>query len=281
TLDLQTVLTTIVARAVQISGANGGVIYEYDEVAHVFDLRTSYSTEAEILQTLQGAPILLGEGALGRAASIQEPVHVSDMRDKQAFVLARVQPIFIRLGYRSLLAIPLLLEQRIMGGLVVWRKEVGNFASRIVNLLQTFATQSTLAIQNARLFREIEERGRELEIASRHKSQFLANMSHELRTPLNGIQGYTELIMDGIYGEVPEKIKEIMERIQQSGNRLLGLINAVLDLSKIEAGRLTLSLADYSMQGVVQNVCTAVEPLATEKRLALKVIVSPDLPVGK
>jgi signal transduction histidine kinase len=136
----------------------------------------------------------------------------------------------------------------------------------------------------ANLNRMTEDLGRlyhQIEAANRHKSEFLANMSHELRTPLNGIQGYTELIMDGIYGEVPEKIKEIMERIQQSGNRLLGLINAVLDLSKIEAGRLTLSLADYSMQGVVQNVCTAVEPLAAEKRLALNVSVQPDLPVGK
>ena len=133
----------------------------------------------------------------------------------------------------------------------------------------------------AGLEQKVEERTRELEIANKHKSQFLANMSHELRTPLNGIQGYTELIMDGIYGEVPEKIKEVMERIQQSGNRLLGLINAVLDLSKIEAGRITLSLVDYSMQGVVQTVFTAVEPLAAEKRLALKVTVPPDLPVGK
>jgi signal transduction histidine kinase/HAMP domain-containing protein len=281
TLDLQTVLTTIVARAVQISDANGGVIYEYDEAARVFDLRASHSTEPEILHTLQGAPIPLGEGAIGRAAATQAPVQVSDMRDEQAFVLARVRPILVRLGYRSLLAVPLLLEQRIMGGLVVWRQESGNFAPRIVNLLQTFATQSTLAIQNARLFREIEERGREIAIASRHKSQFLANMSHELRTPLNGIQGYTELIMDGIYGEAPEKIKEVMERIQQSGNRLLGLINAVLDLSKIEAGRLTLSLADYAMQGVVHNVFTAVEPLAAEKKLALSVNIQPDLPVGK
>jgi signal transduction histidine kinase len=131
------------------------------------------------------------------------------------------------------------------------------------------------------LEQKVEERTRELEVANKHKSQFLANMSHELRTPLNGIQGYTELIMDGIYGEVPEKIQEIMKRIQQSGNRLLGLINAVLDLSKIEAGRITLSLADYSMQGVVQNVFTAVEPLAAEKKLALNVNIAPDLPVGK
>lgn len=133
----------------------------------------------------------------------------------------------------------------------------------------------------AGLEHKVEERTRELEIANKHKSQFLANMSHELRTPLNGIQGYTELIMDGIYGEVPEKIKEVMARIQQSGSRLLNLINAVLDLSKIEAGRITLSLADYSMPGVVQNVFTAVEPLAVEKQLVLKVTVPPNLPIGK
>jgi signal transduction histidine kinase len=280
-LDLQTVLTTIVTRAVQISGANGGVIYEYDEATRLFDLRASYSTEADILQLLQAAPIPLGEGAIGRAATTQAPVQVPDMQDEQAFALARVRPVFVHLGYRSLLAVPLLLEQQIMGGLVVWRQVSGTFAARIVNLLQTFATQSTLAIQNARLFREIEERGRELEVASKHKSQFLANMSHELRTPLNGIQGYTELIMDGIYGEVPQKIQEVLKYIQQSGNRLLGLINAVLDLSKIEAGGLTLSLADYSMQGAVQNVFTAVEPLAAEKRLGLDLSVQPDLPVGK
>jgi two-component system, NtrC family, sensor kinase len=133
----------------------------------------------------------------------------------------------------------------------------------------------------AGLEQKVEERTRELEIASKHKSQFLANMSHELRTPLNGIQGYVELILDGIYGEVPEKIREVLELVQKSAQRLLSLINAVLDLSKIEAGQFTLSLVDYSMQGVVQTVFTAVEPLAAAKRLALKVAVAPDLSVGK
>ncbi|MGE0826389.1 MAG: ATP-binding protein [Candidatus Binatia bacterium] len=155
----------------------------------------------------------------------------------------------------------------------------GNFSHRIET-----PNRDELGALATNLNHMAEELGRlydQIEAANRHKSEFLANMSHELRTPLNGIQGYTELIMDGIYGEVPDKIKEVMARIQQSGNRLLGLINAVLDLSKIEAGRLTLSLADYSMQGVVQTVCTAVEPLATEKRLALNVNVQPDLPVGR
>ena len=106
-----------------------------------------------------------------------------------------------------------------------------------------------LAIQNAHLFREIEEKGRQLEVASQHKSQFLANMSHELRTPLNAILGYTELILDNIYGETPDKMRGVLDRVQSNGKHLLGLINDVLDLSKIEAGQLTLSLADYPDQG--------------------------------
>jgi signal transduction histidine kinase len=180
-----------------------------------------------------------------------------------------------------LLSVPLLREDRLIGGLVVRRREPGQFQQETVDLLQTFATQSALAIQNARLFREIEEKGRELEIASKHKSEFLANMSHELRTPLNAILGYTELIIDKIYGDVPENIQEVLERVEKNGRHLLGLINDVLDLSKIEAGQLVLSLNDYSMQEVVHTVFTAVESLAAEKNLELKISVSSDLAYGK
>ena len=150
-----------------------------------------------------------------------------------------------------------------------------------MKLLQTFATQSALAIQNARLFREIEAKGRELEVASRHKSQFLANMSHELRTPLNAILGYTELLIDGIYGELSPKAGDVMTRIDRSGKHLLGLINDVLDLSKIEAGQLELALADYSLAEVVHAVVTQVESLAAEKGLILQAAVAPDLPAGR
>jgi signal transduction histidine kinase len=164
---------------------------------------------------------------------------------------------------------------------VLRRREPGAFTPETVGLLQRFAAQSVLAIQNARLFRELEDKSRQLEVASRHKSQFLANMSHELRTPLNAILGYTELVLDGIYGEIPGRAREVMERIDRSGRHLLGLINDVLDLSKIEAGQLTLALADYSLRDVVQTVATAVEALAAEKQLALKVVVAPDLPRGR
>lgn len=280
TLDLQQVLTTIVARAVPLAGANGGAVYEYDEVSKAFYLRATHGAEVEIMQTLQAEPIRLGEGVIGQAAATQAPVQVPDILDEKMPVLVRHQSVFAQFGYRALLAVPLLLEKQIMGGLIIWRQEAGHFPSAVVNMLQTFASQSTLAIQNARLFREIEARGVELEIASKHKSQFLANMSHELRTPMNAILGYTELILADIYGEVPEQIREVLERVQLSGQHLLSLINAVLDLSKIEAGRLALSLTAYSMQDVVSTVVASVESLATEKQLALHPHVPPDLPLA-
>jgi signal transduction histidine kinase len=280
-LDLHTVLTTVVDRAVQLSGASGGVIYEYDEAIQEFRLRASHGVEEELIEVLKTARIRVGEGAIGTAAATHAPVQVPDMLDEGGTVLSQVRPLLAQSGYRSLLAVPLLIEEQIFGGLVIYRPESGSFSREVVNLLQTFATQSVLAIQNARLFREIEDKGHQIEIASQHKSQFLANMSHELRTPLNAILGYTELIMDDIYGEVPEKIRDVLDRVQQSGHHLLSLINAVLDLSKIEAGQLTLSLNDYSIKEVAYTAVTSVESLAAEKHLKMSVELGPDLPIGK
>src|SRR5205823_3863273 len=164
---------------------------------------------------------------------------------------------------------------------VVRRKEPGEFLEHIVKLLQTFADQSVLTIQNARLFREIEDKSRQLEEASQHKSQFLANMSHELRTPLNAILGYTELMADGAYGEPSEKMQSILRRLEANGRHLLGLINDVLDLSKIEAGQLELELSDYSVQDIAQTVRSTLEPLAADKKLAFKVEMAAELPPGR
>jgi signal transduction histidine kinase len=172
-------------------------------------------------------------------------------------------------------------EGEVIGALIVRRKRVGPFADDTVELVKSFAAQSALAVHNARLFHEIEQKSRELEAASRHKSEFLANMSHELRTPLNAVLGYAELIQDGIYGEVPEKIKDVLDRVQQNGRHLLGLINDVLDLSKIEAGQLSLSPVDYSLRELVLDVASATEALAAEKKLALEVDVAADLPRGR
>jgi signal transduction histidine kinase len=177
-------------------------------------------------------------------------------------------------GFRALLAVPLIREDQVLGTLAIARTQPGEFPQSVVDLMTTFASQSALAMQNASLFRQ-------LQVASKHKSQFLANMSHELRTPLNAILGYTELIVDQIYGEVPEKIGEVLDRVQKSGRHLLGLINDVLDLSKIEAGQLTLNAGDYEFSDVVQTVFSSVGSLAAEKRLRLTADVAPDLPVAR
>jgi signal transduction histidine kinase/HAMP domain-containing protein len=278
TLDLQTVLATIVAHAVELSGTEAGAIYEFDETAEEFKLRATHGMNEELIQAVREARIKLGETVVGRAGLTREAVQVRDIREEPTYLLRETME---RAGFRALLAVPLLREEKIIGALVVRRREPGQFQEESVNLLQNFATQSALAIQNARLFREIEEKGRQLEIASKHKSEFLANMSHELRTPLNAILGYAELILDKIYGDVPEKIQDVLERLEKNGRHLLGLINDVLDLSKIEAGQLTLTLNEYSMKEVVQTVFTSVESLAAEKNLELKITVPPDLAPGK
>jgi signal transduction histidine kinase len=168
----------------------------------------------------------------------------------------------------------------IVGMLVVRRRTPGEFAKNTVDLIKTFAAQSALAIQNARLFHEIEDKSRQLEEASQHKSQFLANMSHELRTPLNAILGYTELA-DGAYGEPSEKMLGVLKRLEAQGKHLLGLINDVLDLSKIEAGQLVLELSDYTVQDIAQTVRSTLEPLAADKKLGFKVEIAPELPPGR
>jgi GAF domain-containing protein len=273
TLDLQTVLSTIVGHAVQLSGTDGGVIYEYDEGREEFELRASHRMEEEVFEALKATPIRLGQGATGQAATIQAPVQVADILEERESTATRVRPILARLGYRSVLAVPLLREGRIMGALTVWRKETGSFSAEVVNLLQTFATQSALAIQNARLFREIEDKSRQIEAANRHKSEFLANMSHELRTPLNAIIGFSEVLGEKLFGELNEKQAEYTDDILTSGRHLLSLINEILDLSKVEAGRMELEVAAFDLPLAIDNARTFVRERATKHGITLDVAV--------
>jgi signal transduction histidine kinase/putative methionine-R-sulfoxide reductase with GAF domain len=460
-LDIQSVLTSIVSHAVDLSKADAGTIYEFDESTQTFVPRANYGMSDELIEALRESRIRVGEGAVGHAARARAAVQIADLEREPHYALR----FLIDAGFRALLAVPLLREGRVIGGLVVRRKLAGAFPRATVDLLQTFATQSVIAIQNARLFREIDEKNRaleelsrnqeqlsrlstalqeplslaeqltrvldaarqvvgldhlyiwtpspsrdglmvsagagltesdwtdlvgvtipfgeagalaavyregepllfseanrlpekyrlrppysaisalrlkaflvspmiargrtvgvlsadnrvsrspipahtvdllhtfaaqaavavenarlfqeiqdksrELELASKHKSQFLANMSHELRTPMNAVLGYTDLVLDNIFGEVPEAIRDTLERVKSNGQHLLGLINDVLDLSRMEAGQLTLSLGDYAMGGVVHAVVSAVESLAAGKKLALKAVVPPDLPPGR
>ena len=269
-LDLGTVLNTIVMRAVQLSNAHGGVTYEYDEATQEFSrIRGAYGLDDDLGAVLSEAPLRLGEGAAGKAAALKAPVQVADVLAEDSYDVARVRAIFGQRGYRSLLAVPLLLERRIVGVLVVWGREPGAFAQEIDDLLQTLATQSVLAIQNARLFREIAEKSQQLEVASRHKSEFLANMSHELRTPLNSIIGFSEVLGEGMFGEVNAKQAEYLRDILESGQHLLSLINDVLDLSKIEAGRMELELADFDLPSAIENALLLVRERALRRSITL------------
>jgi signal transduction histidine kinase/HAMP domain-containing protein len=278
TLDLKTVLETIVAKAVQLSETDAGAIYVYSKSADRFRLRATYGMSEELIDAIAGQTIGLHDAGIGEAARLRAPVQVADLKLESK---SPVQQIVLDAGYRSVLVVPLLRPNKIVGALVVRRKTPGQFEDSTVHLLETFAAQSVLAIQNARLFSEIEEKGHQLEIASRHKSQFLANMSHELRTPLNSVLGFSEMLADGLYGELPEKAKATLARIQANGKHLLGLINDVLDLAKIEAGQLELVIDDYSAGQIVKSAAAATEPLARAKRLELKTVIAKGLPLGR
>jgi signal transduction histidine kinase/putative methionine-R-sulfoxide reductase with GAF domain len=268
TLDLQAVLTTMVAHATRLSATDAGVIYEYDPAREGFLPRATAHLEAEIVETMLASPVRKGEGATGRLAEVQEPIQVPDILAAPAE--SRVRGALVRAGYRALLAVPLVREGHLLGGLTVIRKATGAFAPEVIDLLRTFATQSALAIQNARLFREIEDKSRQLEVASQHKSEFLANMSHELRTPLNAIIGFSEVLTDRMFGELNEKQEEYLKDIYASGTHLLSLINDILDLSKIEAGRMELELTDFDLPTAIENALMLVRERAGRRSLTLQ-----------
>jgi signal transduction histidine kinase/DNA-binding response OmpR family regulator len=440
TLDLETMLRTIAARATQLAGADAAVMYEYDERSEEFRPRASHNFEQEIVDAFHRAPLRKGEGAVGRLADTHEPVQIPDIAPPDAYQ-SGLRGVLTRFGYRALLGIPLLREDRLIGGLVICRKTTGAFAADVVDLLTTFAAQSALAIQNARLYGEttrrereatklyeitsqlasnldadrvldlitaetigllgcdasglytydesrggltfyrgihldleltrdlvltpgegvagrafqerrpvwtgdrladpalrytptadiliqskapraymavpilsrgevfgvlvdyffephsftpkeiqllstladhaaiaienvrllqkIQVKSREIEAASRHKSEFLANMSHELRTPLNAIIGFSEVLVDRMFGELNEKQDEYLKDIYASGQHLLSLINDILDLSKIEAGRMELEATDFDVPSAIDNALILVRERATRRGITL------------
>jgi signal transduction histidine kinase len=268
TLDLEAVLTTIVSRAVELSGLDGGIVSEYEEATDEFVQRAASQTEPGLASTLRGMRYRRGEGAIGRTAITRQPVQVPDITVPGAYD-SRVRGSLIESGVRAVLAVPMIHQERLIGCLGVTRNQPGDFPAETIDLLRTFATQSALAIQNARLFREIEEKSRQLEVASQHKSEFLANMSHELRTPLNAIIGFSEVLTDRMFGELNEKQEEYLKDIYASGTHLLSLINDILDLSKIEAGRMELELTEFDLPTAIDNALMLVRERAGRRSIAL------------
>ncbi|MBI2206648.1 MAG: GAF domain-containing protein [Candidatus Rokubacteria bacterium] len=269
TLDLETVLTTIVTRANELCGTDGAGIYEFDVTAGAFRLRATKNFSDELIEASRTAPLRHGEGIMGRLAETRQPMQIPDITVEGAYQ-SRVRDILIRNGYRALLSVPLLRDEDLIGALTVGRQTAGEFPAGIVDLLRTFASQSSLAIQNARLFHELEIKSRELEVASRHKSEFLASMSHELRTPLNAVIGFSDVLLEQMFGEVNDKQAEYLRDILASGKHLLSLINDILDLSKIEAGRMELDLTEFDLPLAIDNALTLMRERASRRGIALQ-----------
>jgi signal transduction histidine kinase len=272
--NLQPVLDVLVRSAARFCGADDVTIFQLDGES----LRST-AHWGPIPQEM-GLRLPCVRGSVGgRTVLDRQPVHVIDLQAETA-EFPQGSAFAKRLGHRTTLGVPLLREGVAFGTIQLRRTQAKAFTDKQIELLKSFADQAVIAIENVRLFDEIQEKSRQLAEASQHKSQFLANMSHELRTPLNAILGYTELILDNIYGNTPDKMREVLERIERNGRHLLGLINDVLDLSKIEAGQLVLALGDYSLKNVLQTVFSTVEALAKEKKLAFKVEMPAQMPNG-
>jgi len=272
TLDLETVLQTIVTRASELAGTDACSVFEYDAATEAFHLRATHNLDEEVVALARRTPTRKGEGVQGRMAITRQPVQIPDIAEGDAY-RGPLRDILLRTGTRAVLAIPMLREDQLIGGLTVNKKTPGEFAPAVIELLTTFATQSALAIQNARLFLEIEDKSRQLEVASQHKSEFLANMSHELRTPLNAIIGFSEVLTERMFGELNEKQDEYLKDIYASGTHLLSLINDILDLSKIEAGRMELELTDFDLPQAIDNALILVRERAGRRGITLQATV--------
>jgi signal transduction histidine kinase len=262
TLDLETVLATIVAKAVQLSNTEAGVIYVFDERDQAFRVRATHGLSDELIAALREQQLGTSD-AIRQATRDGRPQESTDIGDEPP---SPIREIAMRAGLRARLVVPLVGTGRVVGALVIRRKQPGKFATSTVELLQTFAAQSVLAIQNARLFHEIEDKSRQLQLASENKSQFVSSMSHELRTPLNAIIGLTEMMVTNAARFGTEKAQEPLQRVNRAGTHLLGLINQVLDLSKIEAGKLELNPQTVQLAPLINDVIGTAGQLAEQNK---------------
>jgi len=277
TLDLNVVLKTIVERAVELSGTDAGSIFYYRPESGRFELGETVGLDAEVVRRFRSLDIATGQTGLGEAIANRQPLQIADVVRRPSNAL---RDAALEAGLNAALIVPLLGGEGAIGALVLQRRPTGEFPAPVINLMQSFADQSAIALENARLFQEIAQKSRELEIASQHKSQFVANMSHELRTPLAAILGYAELMAEGFYEPLGRKSMDALTRIRGNGKHLLGLINTVLDVAKIESGQFTLNMAEYAIESVVETVRSATESLAQNKKLSLKTEIAKPLPIG-
>lgn len=273
-LNPNEVLNTIITQAVQLSGSDGGSIYKFDEDAREFHVETVCGTSPEAFDALRRARIALDDTFIGKAAALGRPLELTDLRD------APLDPhlsVLAETGWRSLVAVPMLREGRVVGAMVIRRHTPGRIPQEVYDLLETFASQSSLALINAQLYRQLERQSAALEVASRHKSEFLASMSHELRTPLNAIIGFSEVLLERMFGELNERQDDYLRDIWSSGRHLLELLNDILDLSKIEAGQMVLNRSEFAVRESLEYCLSMVRERALKQGILLSLEVDPQV----
>ncbi len=273
-LDVDNVLSTIAMHAVRLSGTDGGSIMEYSERDRGFIVRSVYRTEPVVIERLRSVRIELDETLVGRAAKVRHPLAVTDLG---AIDLDPHLQVLYDAGWRSVVAVPMLRDEQIVGSLVVRRKTTGDFSEETLDLLETFASQSALALLNAQLYRELKEQSAELELASRHKSEFLASMSHELRTPLNAVLGFSEVLLERMFGDINDRQEEYLRDIHGSGKHLLELLNEILDLSKVEAGRMELEYSSFELGSLLEDAVSMLRERAAVHAIDVSVETADDV----
>jgi GAF domain-containing protein len=268
TFDLQTVLDTLVESAAKLCEAD--IVAMHRQQGSNYQAVATYGGPRDYRELiLRRIPFEAGRGSvLGRTVLERQPVQVSDVLADPDYTLQEVQK---RVGFRTVLGVPLLREGNPIGIIILGRKTVRPFTDRQIELATTFADQAVIAIENVRLFDEIQEKNRQLAEASEHKSQFVSSVSHELRTPLNAIIGLTDMLVTNVARFGTEKAKEPLQRVHRAGTHLLGLINQVLDLSKIEAGKLELSPQTVQLAPLIDDVVDTARQLAEQNKNRLVV----------
>ncbi|MEP6658248.1 MAG: GAF domain-containing protein, partial [Betaproteobacteria bacterium] len=273
TFELEPVLETLIENATRLCKAEKGFVFIRE--GESYNVTAHHGALPEQIEFQRLHPVLPGYGTLvGRTASTRQIVHIEDAKNDPTYTWSEAQ---VALGFRTLLGVPMLREGEPIGVVAMWREEVRPFSPRDMQLVATFADQAVIAIENVRLFREIQDKSRQLEIANKHKSEFLANMSHELRTPLNAIIGFSEVLLERLFGELNDKQDDYLKDIHSSGRHLLNLINDILDLSKVEAGRMELEVSTFDLSTAIANAMTLVRERAQRHSIALGVNVAPQL----
>lgn len=273
-LDADEVLTTIVTLAVELTETDGGSLMEYDEETHLFSVRTAFGTSPHVLDALRASRIHIDETLVGRACISRTPLQVEDLErtdlDAHLSVLAAA-------GWRSMVAVPMVRADRVVGALVVRRMSPGAFSEETCDLVAAFANQSAIALTNARLYQQLELQSAELAEASQHKSEFLASMSHELRTPLNAVIGFSEVLLERMFGDLNDRQEDYLRDILSSGRHLLALLNDVLDLSKVEAGQMELDPSEFSVTDALKYALSMVRERALKHSVGLRLEVDEDV----